>query len=42
MKTPTINYKRLLAAVLYNSDETTDNQKAALYQKYGDIVKVND
>ena len=40
--TKNYSYKQFLASVLYNSDDTTVEQKEALYQKYGDIIKFND
>lgn len=40
--TKNYSYKQFLAAILYSSDDTTAEQKEALYQKYGDIIKLND
>ena len=40
--TKNYSYIQFLAAILYNSDDTTEEQKEALYQKYGDIIKLND
>ena len=40
--TKNYSYIQFIAAILYNSDDTTAEQKEALYQKYGDIIKLND